>query len=202
MAGDVHRGWQTDCDADVTGTRCQCTVISCGVSLRVYQQVKESQVLPNRQVTVTSPADARGSRSDTVRFGQSTYNRYKRAHVAFFKNMNLYVAAVMFQPPLSVQAVRAANTRANVNFSDNIPKEAAHILLWDHEKTELFVIKQRAQDGYEGTPSPPGAGVLKKTVRSAKPPRLNININMLVRALALADSIKFLLCLCSKPKIW
>lgn len=35
-----------------------------------------------------------------------------------------------------------------------------------------------------------GAGVLKKTVRSAKPARLNININMLAQALALADSIK------------
>lgn len=58
-------------------------------------------------------------------------------------------------------------------------------------RTVSFGVKEEAETGCEVNAALPAAGVPKKTVRSAKPARLNININMLVRALALAGSIKF-----------
>lgn len=64
------------------------------------------------------------------------------------------------------------------------------------------MLKQHTEAAYKVNTALPGAdSVLKKTVRSDKPARLNININMLAQALALSDSIKLLLSLSDKPQI-
>lgn len=90
-------------------------------------------------------------------------------------------------------------SRANAIFS-NLPtnRTATVTVSW----TAAFALKQHTEDGWKVSAALPGAGVLRKTVRSAKPARLNININMLAQAVALADSIKFLLCLSDKHQIW
>lgn len=68
-------------------------------------------------------------------------------------------------------------------------------------RTVSFGVKEEAETGCEVNTALPASGVPKKTVSSAKPARLNININMLVRALALAGSIKFRQFLPNKHKI-
>lgn len=59
-------------------------------------------------------------------------------------------------------------------------------------------LKQATEGDFKVNAALSRAGVPKKTVRSAKPARLNININMLAQALALADSTKLLLRLSDK----
>lgn len=86
---------------------------------------------------------------------------------------------------------RRKQSHANVTFplrlGSNNPHRDSYRAV---KRNAVSAPKQDAGDRFKVNAALPGAGVLKKTVRSATAARLNININMLARAVALTDLIK------------
>lgn len=107
----------------------------------------------------------------------------------------------LFKLPCTVHAVGGQKLQKTFFLPAKITRKSRTHSVISPMKSTFFMVRQGIWYRNDATTALPGAGVPKKTVRSTNPALLNININMLVRDLALADLIKLLACLGGKHKL-
>lgn len=107
-------------------------------------------------------------------------------------------AAVRSEPP-----DRLRTNDATVKSQRKTSPDSQHRHNWHAaDKNPASAFKPTTLGGFKAEPVLSGAPVVKKTVRSTKPARLNININMPAPALAIAYLTKLLPCWSNKLQLW